>query len=815
MQLRAGGSLLLLVESFPQLLSASFDALAAQDAQLNAAAADALVELLSGHNSQLALGSEAAAAATRLVSERLQQLATTLRVSEALKAGEEVEERVYHACRVFCAFAERAVDLVAATEGALLPVAQLQLLCLGGELRVAELTTDFWTSLQDTPLAQRHAQLREPLYRELQQRVLALCTLPADFATNWDEYGGAIEEEDFTRFREQGAAEVLSQCLQLLHTEFVDGLRQTMGDGSQWQRLEVVLFAVRALHIDVKGTLQQEADGGGGLPPARQQAHKHAVEQLLRDLCAPIASENAIFRAPPAGSAAPPLVLSAARLVGTFGKWINAQGEAEQLMYGCVRFVLGALQVSDVAEAAAEAFRALCVHGRRQLARAETIHGMLQACAPSLRAEELPAELRVALVEGLARLVAQLSKPEEAAHALHALVEAPCTTLGALLQQAPPPPPPGAPPVPPVPPEMGAAVATQLQLIAAAIRYCDQFRPERHPVLPVLQHCWPLLQAVGARFALPVVVQALCELYSRSMTALKQLLRPLLPQLLGQIHAVFGSTPVIGCLTCVSQAIETYAAEDDAEENEVANALSHVTGGLVESICAFIRGAPDPEAQPELLTAFFEMCHRTLVCHPALLLNLAAVPTLFDAAIACVCHQEFQHTRAALTFLCLFMSGTQDAGAASRGGGALHARARRRPDAPVPRRPQRHEPAQPAAQPDRDDARPRRGVPRRRAELAARHRAGARLPLRRGRPARRRDGHLRAAARAAGLPLDGRLPVRRLRLLADLPRQARGREPQQVRELRGLRDAARQRHDPRPGLSPSTATRPPCYTPSL
>ena len=665
MQLRAGGSLLLLVESFPQLLSASLDALAAQDAQLNAAAADALVELLSGHNSQLALGSEAAAAATRLVSERLQQLATTLRVSEALKAGEEVEERVYHACRVFCAFAERAVDLVAATEGALLPVAQLQLLCLGGELRVAELTTDFWTSLQDTPLAQRHAQLREPLYRELQQRVLALCTLPADFATNWDEYGGAIEEEDFTRFREQGAAEVLSQCLQLLHTEFVDGLRQTMGDGSQWQRLEVVLFAVRALHIDVKGTLQQEADGGGGLPPARQQAHKHAVEQLLRDLCAPIASENAIFRAPPAGSAAPPLVLSAARLVGTFGKWINAQGEAEQLMYGCVRFVLGALQVSDAAEAAAEAFRALCVHGRRQLARAETIHGMLQACAPSLRAEELPAELRVALVEGLARLVAQLSKPEEAAQALHALVEAPCTTLGALLQQAPPPQqpqPPGAPPQPPVPPEMGAAVATQLQLIAAAIRYCDQFRPERHPVLPVLQHCWPLLQAVGARLALPVVVQALCELYSRAMTSLKQLLRPLLPQLLGQIHAVFGSTPVIGCLTCVSQAIETYAAEDDAEENEVANALSHVTGGLVESICAFIRGAPDPEAQPELLTAFFEMCHRTLVCNPALLLNLAAVPTLFDAAIACVCHQEFQHTRAALTFLCLFMSGTQDAG---------------------------------------------------------------------------------------------------------------------------------------------------------
>ena len=246
--------------------------------------------------------------------------------------------------------------------------------------------------------------------------------------------------------------------------------------------------------------------------------------------------------------------------------------------------------------------------------------------------------------------------------ALHALVEAPCTTLGALLQQAPPLPPLGAPPPSPPPPEMGVVVATQLQLIAAAIRYCDQFRPERHPVLSVLQHCWPLLQAVGARFALPAVVQALCELYSRAMTALKQLLQPLLPQLLGQIHAVFGSTPVIGCLTCITQAIEIYAAEDDTEENGVLKALSHVTGGLLESICGYVRNALDPEAQPELLTAFFEMCHRTLVCNPSLLLNLEAVPTLFDAAIACVCHQEFQHTRAALTFLCLFMAGTGDAG---------------------------------------------------------------------------------------------------------------------------------------------------------
>ena len=126
---------------------------------------------------------------------------------------------------------------------------------------------------------------------------------------------------------------------------------------------------------------------------------------------------------------------------------------------------------------------------------------------------------------------------------------------------------------------------------------------------------------------------------------------------------VFASTPVVGCLTCVSQALETYAPRDDATQDEaVADALSRVTGGLVESICGYVRSAPDPEAQPELLTSYWEMCHRCLVFVPGLLLALPCAPELFESAIACVRHQEFQHTRAVLTFLCLFMSGTESAG---------------------------------------------------------------------------------------------------------------------------------------------------------
>ena len=46
-------------------------------------------------------------------------------------------------------------------------------------------------------------------------------------------------------------------------------------------------------------------------------------------------------------------------------------------LQGCVRFVLQALAVPSASDFAAESFRALCVHGRKQLATRECIE---QAC---------------------------------------------------------------------------------------------------------------------------------------------------------------------------------------------------------------------------------------------------------------------------------------------------------------------------------------------------------------------------------------------------------------------------------------------------
>merc|ERR1712087_524138 len=117
------------------------------------------------------------------------------------------------------------------------------------------------------------------------------------------------------------------------------------------------------------------------------------------------------------------------------------------------------------------------------------------------------------------------------------------------------------------------------------------------------------------------------------------------------------ATPVVGCLSCITQALELYGQEED----EVFDALAEVVERVIETVCNWLHSTHEPESEPELLMNFFEMCHRCLVFRPGLLLSLDCVPMLFDSAVTCVSHQEFQHTRAAVTFLCLFMAGTDAA----------------------------------------------------------------------------------------------------------------------------------------------------------
>jgi hypothetical protein len=251
-------------------------------------------------------------------------------------------------------------------------------------------------------------------------------------------------------------------------------------------------------------------------------------------------------------------------------RWQWLAKEQPALLEGCVHCVLKALVIEESGEHAAVAFRALCVHAQRQLGRIETVRALLGICEPAMRNDALSSGLRVALVEGLARLVASLSREEHAQQALAALIAPPCQLLQGLLTTLP------AHTEPPsaIPKEVVEATATHLALVSSSIRFCDRYKPDRNPVLPVLQGCWPLLMEVAMRFrGEPVAVQAMCELYSRAMATLQALVRPLLPQLLQHTASAFQTTPVVGCLTTLRDAIERFGKESDAELSEMYAAL--------------------------------------------------------------------------------------------------------------------------------------------------------------------------------------------------------------------------------------------------
>lgn len=189
--------------------------------------------------------------------------------------------------------------------------------------------------------------------------------------------------------------------------------------------------------------------------------------------------------------------------------------------------MLEAVQAGGAPEHAAEAFRALCIHGRRRLASAAYLSELVGPCTALAGSAALASSVRLTLQEALARLVGAAPSPAEAEQLLHALVRAPCEQLAALLPHLPPSD--GAS----VPPETAPrasdgsdgsrgsggeaaataastqgveeAVATQLALIGAAIRFSDTIHVggggscAAHPVFAVLSYCWPLLQDAPRR----------------------------------------------------------------------------------------------------------------------------------------------------------------------------------------------------------------------------------------------------------------------------------------------------------------------------
>ena len=127
---------------------------------------------------------------------------------------------------------------------------------------VARTTIDFWLSLQDIPMNQRHPELRRPLYANLLLLMARQCALPADTESLDDV------EYDLESFRDStdGVRDLLVSTWYVLKESYFEMLMQNLNGvpaeqiGASWPVLESAFFTMHAVSRDVKAHMIEAAD---------------------------------------------------------------------------------------------------------------------------------------------------------------------------------------------------------------------------------------------------------------------------------------------------------------------------------------------------------------------------------------------------------------------------------------------------------------------------------------------------------------------------------------------------------------------------
>jgi hypothetical protein len=137
--------------------------------------------------------------------------------------------------------------LVARGSAESLGMVQLLLWCAShADMGVVEqvLEAEPFDALHEVPLEQRHPSMRDGFFMMIAEAMLQRCAFPANF-TSWDDCEGDETEEEWTRFRELVARDLLGLCAQANTTDYLRriGARPLAG-AAGWQPAEAALFAI-------------------------------------------------------------------------------------------------------------------------------------------------------------------------------------------------------------------------------------------------------------------------------------------------------------------------------------------------------------------------------------------------------------------------------------------------------------------------------------------------------------------------------------------------------------------------------------------
>ncbi|GAX80410.1 hypothetical protein CEUSTIGMA_g7849.t1 [Chlamydomonas eustigma] len=542
-----------------------------------------------------------------------------------------------------------------------LPVAlgELMLLCLRSPSRsCADAALEYFQAINTVSVSERHPQLGTPLFASALPHLLKHGQYPQAFKS-WAD--ADIDEDEFYRFRDQHLLEVLESAYGMLRSEYLHVMYRMAMTATTWQQYEVGLYGLRAVSVVRVG-----------LSPTRGHLEPTAstLLEMFTQICSGSGNASKF-------SGQPMVAKSACRLIGAYAQWFSTLECGATLLGGALKLLLDSLRLPDAAPPAAVAFRGVCSRcAGRMAAEPSGLMGLMAAAAhyyspapepqsgtnlaspsPALSTTtgsgsstlagpcSLGEEERVALVEGLARVVAALPR-EQVGDAGLTLI-APLVVRSRYLAES------GA-----LTQESLRVLAIELRLMAAALRFLELPPIEKgapveqqHPAMKVLEGAWPILSGVAQSMLCQrsaVVVEALCDVYQRSILSAKLAARPLIATLIASCLTIYKVYPNAHVCDVLGTTVEVFGElKSIPETGKMQRQAFKIVASSTQSMVSV--SAAD---QAELFRGVFSMADRYLVfARDTLLCELGAVQQLLVVCRQALTLRDRDGIAQALAFL--------------------------------------------------------------------------------------------------------------------------------------------------------------------
>ncbi|KAE8977979.1 hypothetical protein PR003_g25879 [Phytophthora rubi] len=504
------------------------------------------------------------------------------------------------------------------------------MLYLGSHPRrqIASLTLEFWLVVQDEPVASRLHFYQHDAFVQLFDVLCKQCAYPAGNADDMDE----LERDDLLAFRSgfQGVSEAFLAIFALLKEQFLAHLLPVLTSAatSDWQNVDVALFAVSIVADDIKKKLPKAA-----ATTAQQAELETMVSQIFQAILGSTASTH------------PLVITTASRLLGQFSGWINDRAlsvRAFDTIGAVLQYLTGALGLADSRANAAKSFMQVATSCTGCLTEMQpsVLVASVQHFGGTVGHEAMPIDDRLLVVEGLVRAAAVSS---HCSVILQTLLNDSLARLDQVL-------------VATDDTTVSVPVCSELQVLGKVMRFLDA--PEdvaggRAVTAWAVQLIWPHLDPITPRFeADEAVMTALFELYGWCLQSLQQEMAPQLGNIATLIVKVFEERCFVAPLECASVAVDVFGKDASAE---IVDSFGGLMGALSQSAFQFFTTHSLAES-PEVLRSFFELAYRFLLFCPAAVLTVAEFPVLIELSLACLGNQDRPSTNAVIMFLTFLLN---------------------------------------------------------------------------------------------------------------------------------------------------------------